>query len=121
MRRALASLLLVVLSLPLFAPLLIANALAELPACCLRDGKHHCSMGGAASSDADGLHFQAKCPLFPQNRFIPGTGQWLSCTPAKGARQIAFVAFRAAFADSQSFLQPDSDTAPKRGPPAFLT
>jgi hypothetical protein len=33
MRRALASLLLVVLSLPLFAPVLIANAASELPAC----------------------------------------------------------------------------------------
>jgi hypothetical protein len=121
MRRALASLLLVVFSLPLFAPLLVASAVSELPACCLRDGKHRCAMGGAAKSGgAGGLHFQAKCPFFPQSRFLPGTGQWLFCRPAMGARQIAFLAFRAAFADSQTFVQPASDTALTRGPPPSL-
>jgi hypothetical protein len=120
MRRALASLLLAVFSLPLFAPLVIANPASELPACCLRDGKHHCAMGGPQSGGAAGLHFQAKCPFFPQNQFLPGTGQWLFCRPASSNRQIAFLAFRAAFADSQTFVQSVSNTALQRGPPAFL-
>jgi hypothetical protein len=45
MRRTLASLLPALLSFPLIAPLILANLDAGLPACCRRNGQHHCSMG----------------------------------------------------------------------------
>jgi hypothetical protein len=49
MRRLLPILLLVVLTLPLFASLLPfpQSAEAGLPACCRRSGKHHCAMNMA--------------------------------------------------------------------------
>jgi hypothetical protein len=48
MRRAPAALLLLVFSLPLIAPLLVsAPDESQLPACCRRDGKHHCAMAMA--------------------------------------------------------------------------
>lgn len=45
MRRTFATLLVMVFSLPLLAPLFAATpGEAQLPACCRRDGKHHCAM-----------------------------------------------------------------------------
>ena len=69
MRRALASLLLAVIGLPLITPLLLADLRPELPACCRRDGKHHCShmQPDVRSAERPGFAFTApRCPLFPK-------------------------------------------------------
>jgi hypothetical protein len=42
--RLLASVLLLIVSLPWFAPLAASTPDSGLPACCRRDGKHHCAM-----------------------------------------------------------------------------
>jgi Protein of unknown function (DUF2946). len=55
-RRILSISLLLLLTLPLVSPLLAASiADANVPACCRRDGKHHCMMVGmmAARSASD--------------------------------------------------------------------
>jgi hypothetical protein len=46
MRRALASLLLATISFPLIAGTLFADLESKVPACCRRNGAHHCSMTG---------------------------------------------------------------------------
>ena len=46
MRRAVASLVIALISFPLIAAALRADERATLKACCLRDGKHHCEMVG---------------------------------------------------------------------------
>jgi len=66
MRRLLALLLLAAFGLPVAAP---ALALAEspdvhLPACCRRNGAHHCA--GMMARPASGPAFSAICPHFPQ-------------------------------------------------------
>ena len=69
MRRALASLLLAVLGLLLITPLLLADTRSELPACCRRDGKHHCATAAMNTASVNGPGFAAtapKCPLFPK-------------------------------------------------------
>lgn len=69
MRRAPASLLLAVIGLPLITPLLLADARSQLPACCRRDGKHHCAMAAMIAHTAEGPGFAvsaARCPLFPK-------------------------------------------------------
>jgi hypothetical protein len=69
MRRTLASLLLVLVSYTLIAPALLADAASMLPACCRRDGKHHCAMmdPGQPSQDGPGLSaLRMKCPSFPK-------------------------------------------------------
>jgi hypothetical protein len=53
MRRTVASLLLGLVSFPLIAPLLLADTDSDLPACCRRDGKHHCSMGLGSVGSAE--------------------------------------------------------------------
>jgi len=69
MRRTLASILAAVVSFPLIAPLLCADSDAQLPACCRRGGKHHCSMmavgGGHTSPGPAFSAFQPKCPNYP--------------------------------------------------------
>src|SRR5271167_2804999 len=58
MRRILASLLLALCSFGLVSPFLQAQP-SVIPACCRRDGKHHCAM----SSNRDGFRTSApNCP-----------------------------------------------------------
>jgi hypothetical protein len=73
MRRLLAIALLSCFCLPLLTPLLEMTASAEvqshLPACCRRNGAHHCGMTPEqAEALLHGQHFtniHSQCPLFP--------------------------------------------------------
>lgn len=70
MRRVWASLLVAVFSLPLIAPILLANTASDSPACCRRNGKHRCAMAdmadqGHALAGLAVKAIQPKCPLFP--------------------------------------------------------
>ena len=64
MRRALASILLVLFSLQLIAPVLSASAASDLPACCRRGGKHRCSTQETSGSGPAWKVLQSKCPLY---------------------------------------------------------
>ena len=68
MRRTLALLLLAQFSFSLIAPTLGANtASSNLPACCRKDGKHHCAMAEAVASESPSRKLAAPaCPLFPK-------------------------------------------------------
>jgi len=72
LRRLFSILLLVVFSLPFLAPLMALGQGPEagLPACCRRNGKHHCMMSMAERNQAasHAPQFQApaeKCPCCP--------------------------------------------------------
>jgi hypothetical protein len=71
MRRFLAILLLCVFGLPLASPLFVAAADqdAGLPACCRRNGVHHCFMTGMESSGHSHgtqlIALREKCPAYP--------------------------------------------------------
>lgn len=68
-RRTLAALLLVLFSLPLIAPALASSSAdAGLPACCRRDGKHHCADGMALAVPSKYAVASEKCcfPVLPQ-------------------------------------------------------
>lgn len=71
MRRILSISLLLLLTLPLVSPLFASSAAdASVPACCRRDGKHHClmmmdAMARSSSSDAaqtKSATVQESCP-----------------------------------------------------------
>ena len=69
MRRLLAILLLAVFSLP-YASVLFAQEGAEagVPACCRKNGKHHCALNPMQSSGAQGERINVvseKCPYAP--------------------------------------------------------
>jgi hypothetical protein len=66
MRRATSISLIMLFSFALIWPLLAPDAQAQLPACCRRNGKHHCMMGTMRGSSANGsTTISARCPCFP--------------------------------------------------------
>jgi hypothetical protein len=67
MRRALAALLLTLFSLPLIAPALASIPDdSQLPACCRRGGKHHCTMIAEMGNIPSRFHvLSEKCPYAP--------------------------------------------------------
>jgi hypothetical protein len=64
MRRALASLLLLLFSVALALPAFASDPESNLPACCRRGGKHECNMHAAGGQSGFGL-VAANCPLYP--------------------------------------------------------
>lgn len=75
MRRALSILMLVLLGLPTWAALLPGGEELRLPACCRRNGLHHCAMAAqaiAADSGEPGafLTGPTHCPAFPRGASI---------------------------------------------------
>jgi hypothetical protein len=76
MRRALASLLLVLSAFPAIAPFLRADSALNLPACCRLNGKHHCAMPAAQESSSGPAvkAMQPKCCDYPAA--IGVSGQW---------------------------------------------
>jgi hypothetical protein len=68
LRRSPAILLLALFSFSLLSPGFFgSDPDANLPACCRRDGKHHCSLtlGSGASQSGRGFHANNKCPFYP--------------------------------------------------------
>lgn len=123
MRRALASLLLALFSIPLIFVTLVDGAASSLPACCLRDGKHRCMLTDGSESAPSGAQLRAiqpKCPLFPRAGAVPGFSQSASLASA-----VATLSFRIEHAPAASTIdRPVSlscDRFPhKRGPPTQL-
>ena len=97
-RRSLAISLLLMFSLPLIAPLFALQlANGQLPACCRRNGAHHCSM--QISSESRGMRFEAirsKCPAYPKaitslkrnELSLQATALLLSVAPVRPAGDI---------------------------------
>jgi hypothetical protein len=124
MRRAITFVLLALFSFPLIAPVL-ADGAAGLPACCRRDGKHHCGM-----SDADGQKdspagrtlkaAQSKCPLYPNAGAPAGNSQtaFVPDSIAAGELPVFHSTFQASNEEFSRIALHGS--VQKRGPPSFL-
>lgn len=122
MRRTIALTLLMVFDWMLMAPLLAPDAEAALPACCRRNGKHHCMMRGMEQTGGKDTGFTSvseKCPCVP-----PSTGAVHAPTykPAAGAQFYADIVRHPACAAQTearfriSFLRSHQ----RRGPPSPL-
>ncbi len=125
MRRALASFLLTLLSFPLIAPLLVADSDSQLPPCCRRNGKHHCSMMWMAdqrSSPGPAVRtLQPKCPYYPAATIVP-------CEPNVAVLGNSPVIFALLAGRSAGRARTEagyrisfSRSRQKRGPPAPLS
>jgi|SRR5580658_2252206 hypothetical protein len=83
MRRVPAILLVLLFGFSPIGPALFVDAQSNLPACCRRDGKHHCGMTDpdmteTPSSGAAVDALRAKCPFFPNGgAVVPHSGQAL--------------------------------------------
>jgi len=122
MRRAISLSLMMLFSWMLIAPLLAPDAEASLPACCRRNGKHHCMMHGMVRLKAKGSGLASvseKCPCLPDSTGVIHSAKFLPET----ARQ-----FYTAVVD-QTTSAPETPVSfritslrshQKRGPPSLL-
>lgn len=119
MRRALSTLLLLALSLPVVAPPFISgSAESALPACCRRHGAHHCAMGGASVAVSSGS--RAIAPICPYSRI--GHGPLMlphAFVPRTAARIASAELPGAVIAEAEAGYRISSiRTRQERGPPA---
>jgi len=123
LRRFSAILLLALFSYSLLSPVLGApGADANLPSCCRRNGKHHCSMsrGGGASQSAAGFYADDKCPMYP-GVVLSATGSITLQVPSTAPPTVPH--YSQALGDgsprsaNRRVLRDEANL--KRGPPAF--
>ncbi len=133
MRRILAILIVVLTGLPAITPFLARGGGSDLnrPACCRRDGKHHCmlvDMDETASSSATAIagakNFKAayigeRCPYGSKAMPVPVHRVW---TLATASAVFAGVVTHPAVAPQQEAKRRVSAdrSSQKRGPPGLL-
>ena len=119
MRRSIALSLVLVFSWLLTAPLFAPDSEARLPACCRRNGKHHCMMHLTDQPGGKGAGFTSvaeKCPCLPESTGAVHTAKY---KPEAGHQFYSEVVFHPAYAPQTearfrvSFLRSHQ----KRGPP----
>jgi hypothetical protein len=102
------------------APLLALSFQRDVPACCRRDGKHHCDMSIPAEDGAQFKQLSTKCPFFPRPIAVPKTR--IHAAPTCSAAFYAQIA-------SHPVIHPQTQSRyrvslyrsrQKRGPPAVL-
>jgi hypothetical protein len=118
-RRIGAIFLLGLFSVSLIEPALVADDESKLPACCRREGQHHCAMTG--ESRAPGAVVQAVCPAFPKAGAAPAYTKLAGMRPARLVLgQIA--CHLAGSVQAQALFRVSFSRArQKRGPPALLS
>ena len=122
MRRALATLLLVVFSLPLIAPALASTPDdAQLPACCRRHGKHHCAMyREMGRMPSPFVVISEKCPYTPFGH-APFVVPHPLAAPTRHALALAAPGPAALVRAAEAGYRISADrTRHKRGPPQPL-
>jgi hypothetical protein len=122
--KFIASALLLILACDTALPALLAGPESNLPACCRRDGKHHCAMMGMLEQQQENSGpswntVAKKCPLFPR-----ATVAFFAdpCTPIP-ATGFAGLLSGASVVKAQSevlFHVSHSRTRQKRGPPSLV-
>lgn len=122
MRTLSAILLSILMGLPIAAPL-FASGEPSLPACCRRDGKHHCmrsvSPGTTGESAVGVSRAEAKCPQFPRTLGLTSRGQ--PGLTASAAVFAEIVSHPAVSPQAQSNYRVSLVRAhQKRGPPSVV-
>jgi hypothetical protein len=121
LRRASAILLLVLFSFSLLSPAFGSGAAANLPACCRRDGKHHCAISPSEDAAKSGAHVltNGKCPLYPRG--------FLRCSESNAIElaDAALIGPGAAFRLPSHVVHAGFHSSPfrshrKRGPPRLF-
>jgi hypothetical protein len=120
MRRILAVSLLSMISLMLIWPLLAPDAEANLPPCCRRHGKHHCSMMEPLTGSGRGVRsLQEKCPFQRVAKTSAHTSAYQPEPEARFFATIVSLPERAAQTEALGRIALDRSRL-KRGPPAFF-
>lgn len=120
MRRAIASLLLTILSVLLIAPFLVLDPQVDLPPCCRTHGRHHCMMTVEMRGVPDGLtRLSERCPWRPK---CGGAAISRSYIPELEHRFLFRVVDPATPTEWKAVRprRPFFESQPKRGPPALF-
>ena len=129
-RRLLAISLLLFFALPVISPLLALTSApgANLPACCRRNGKHHCMMSTEMAQAMNGTQTNgtqvnvvpAKCPFYPTAANTAQHHELSFHTAALAFAEI--VSHPAIHLQTEARARVALDCArQKRGPPALLS
>jgi hypothetical protein len=127
MRRILSILFTLVLTLGPVMAAVPAQALASgwtgkiiesrIPACCRKNGKHHCAMPDGAGSTETSVSAPSCCPNFPAT--LASATVTFAAIPSTGAASLALSAQRR---PTQARIEiaraSDRRVQPKRGPPS---
>jgi hypothetical protein len=123
-RRLLALSLLLLFSFPLVSPLLAlsTNSDANLPACCRRNGVHHCEMKAQRTSTsaqaATVSTISTKCPFYPRPATLVRHNDTRLHSGTRLYGQLVYHATVKAHPSSSVRIALDSAWQ-KRGPPSF--
>ena len=122
MRRVFASLLVALFSFALIAPAVFASDPdSKLPACCRRDGKHHCGLASHTESPAGPAAQTARCNLFPSGGAVLTT-QIAGLAGVSRVVLTGFVRQAAAIAYTETASRISySQAGQKRGPPVLFS
>lgn len=120
MRRILASLLVVLFGFSLIAQALFASDPdSNLPACCRRNGKHHCAMMTRSGESSGPVLLAARCPAFPSVNAIPSS-QTAGLPGSSSSTRIALEMQSPSLIGIQAHSRISySQAGQKRGPPSF--
>jgi len=120
-RQGSAILLLAMFSFSLISPAAFTNPDSKLPACCRRDGQHHCSMRMAAPAESPSDHSMrsARCASFPRSQALPARAQ-RALPKSFYTAFVPIVGHRISQPRSEALQRFSFDrSGQKRGPPAF--
>lgn len=121
MRRALASFLLALFSVPLMLPILREDVASLLPACCRRAGQHHCSMDSEARSPEGLDPIQPKCSNYPATLAVHGNWN-IACFKNAPSIRTSLVTYPSVEAQTEAQYRVSfSRSRQKRGPPSLFS
>jgi len=120
MRRVLASFVFLMMSWTFAVPLLLGATGASVPACCRRDGEHHCSAGVSADAGNELPSARSTSPKCPHcSQIAPASIAGVPQPSGKGLIGASGGRLaREAFALPPALLGGFSNS--QRGPPAIL-
>jgi len=124
MRRVCAVILLAVFGAPCVVSVLLADSASSLPACCRRDGTHHCAMQAGQMESTSNSELQAagtKCPVFPRMGPVSSHSETLGVSTARAifAALIQHPSVRPQI--EARYRISFSRASQKRGPPVVLS
>lgn len=121
MRRILSLVLLAAFGLPAIAPALALGQDTEssLPACCRRNGTHHC-MGNMHHTPSSAPAFSERCPNFPQPISTPSQLNGFALLPPPQSVSVQYASLSAQPPSNSVRLDVHDFALYKRGPPSHL-
>jgi len=119
MRKIFASSLLALIAWGFLAPMAMASVSDPVPACCRKDGKHHCNMGTSRLDiSRDGqLNLRAQAPDCPFRSYQGVTSIAVALPLNSDFATQLFVSARLLFPGSVPLTSPAFGSISERGPP----